>query len=245
MYLCFFTVFNLNFQFILFRLYFTTISVHAYWEIKQKKITKTKANPALVPHHRNLEKQSVEDRVSKAQEGWGLWSDMPEVQKKLQGSQGWEGLEAPWTKEAFSDAPGGGGLKLRMAIAIQKSPSSIKTYQQPRESSFPGSSNQLSLKSAALCPIVGLKWVPRCVWRSGYPPSPAHTRPPPPEKWHRRQFGKNAGMISWFHICVSRVLPTSLLKRILRFYKNRSPPSKNKQNPPKSLQCSLLVFKQM
>ena len=67
---CAFSLFNLNFQFILFKFYFTNSICPHILEMKgEKKITKTKANPALVPHHRNLEKRSVEDPVSKAQEG--------------------------------------------------------------------------------------------------------------------------------------------------------------------------------
>ena len=156
--------------------------------------------------------------------------------------RGWEGLEGTLDEGGLLRIAWW-GRKLRMAIPIQKSPSRIKIYQQPRESSFPWLF-QLHLLKSVLCPIVGLKWVPRCVWRSGYPPSPQPTPAP-----HRKSDTggslekKNAWMILWFHICVSRALPTRLLKRILRFYKNRSLPPK-KRKPPKSLQCSLLVFKQ-
>lgn len=170
---CLILIFNLFYlNFIL-----QTVSVHTYWKWKgKKKITKTKANPALVPHHRNLEKRSVEDPVSKAQEGWGLQIRQPEVQRKLWKDRGWEGLEGTLDEGGLLRIAWW-GRKLRMAVALQKSPSRIRIYQQPRESSFPWLFQPRLLKSV-LCPIVGLKWVPRCVWRSGYPPSPQPTPAP-------------------------------------------------------------------
>lgn len=235
---CLILIFNLFYlNFIL-----QTVSVHTYWKWKgKKKITKTKANPALVPHHRNLEKQSVEDPVSKAQEGWGLQIRQPEVQRKLQERQGLRrtgghsgrrrpqdrlvGKEAEdgscYSEKSIQDKnlPAAKGIFLSLALPTTSFEKRSLPYCGPEV-------------SAQMCVEIRLPSQP-----------PAHTRPPP-EKWHRRQFGKkNAWMISWFHICVSRALPTRLLKRILRFYKNRSPPPK-KRKTPKSLQCSLLVFKQ-
>lgn len=201
-------------------------------EIKgKKKITKTKANPALVPHHRNLEKQSVEDPVSKAQEGWGLWIRQPEVQKKLQGSQGLRragghpGRRRPSQdrlvgKEAedgncyseksiqYKNLPAAKGIFLSLALPTTSFEKRSLPYCGPEV-------------SAQMCVEIRLPSQP-----------PAHTRPHHPRKSDTGGSleKKIAGMISWFHICVSRVLPTRLLKRILRFYKNRSPPSKKQTN---------------
>ena len=121
----------------------------------------------------------LKTRSPKHRRGEAFGSDSLRSRRSFKEARGWEGLEGTLDEGGLLRIAWW-GRKLRMAIAIQKSPSSIKIYQQPRESSFPWLFQPHLLKSV-LCPIVGLKWVPRCVWRSGYPPSlqptPAPTTP--------------------------------------------------------------------
>ena len=199
-----------------------------------KKITKTKANPALVSHHRNLEKPSIEDLVSKAQERWGLWIRQPEVQRKLQGRQGLRkaggrsGQRRPSQDHLVGKEAGDGNCYSEQSIQDKNLPAAKGIFL-----SLALATTSFEKHSLPSCgPEVSAQM---CVEIRLPSQSPAHTRPhlphPPPRKSETGgSLGeKNAGMISWFHICVSRALPTCLLKRILRFYKNRTPaPKKTK-----------------